>query len=89
MRGNLILGEREKKGNAEKESRVIRKARKEQETMDGVKEPGKEKMSNRTLSIEMENLQSKSVNVFVRNQQPKGEKLIFRLEQFTIGDRKR
>lgn len=27
------------------------------------KEPGKEKMSNRTLSIEMENLQSKSVSI--------------------------
>lgn len=30
----------------------------------GSKEPGKEKMSNRTLSKEMENLKSKFVSIF-------------------------
>lgn len=37
MRGILILEEREKKGNAEKESRVIREVGRDQETLDEVK----------------------------------------------------
>lgn len=36
MRGNLILEKREKKGNAEKESRVIKEVGRDQETTDGV-----------------------------------------------------